>query len=332
MRRAAFLYGNDLHHLDHIVTLSLFLSLPLLVTEEEVKSVIETYYPPLEVKLLSKVNFAEEILSNYDLLFSTLPRRMLDLFFFFEEHKQRKKLLFYWLPHGNSDKDNLGGLFEDNLLLVYGKQMKDALKKKTYVTTIGNLRRHFYSLHKPFFDKKIAPLLYFKTPQTTLLYAPSWDTPDLETSFSFLLENLPPHYNLIVKPHPNTLQSGFFTALKERYQRAPNIAFVENLPLIYPLLAKTDIYIGDNSSIAYDFLSFQKPLFFLTQKRSLIHQAGKMVTRETLFPSLTEKDIFFEARASLDQYAFDPKVDYATLKTQIYKMASDFLENEIHLL
>src|SRR5438105_1920604 len=41
-----------------------------------------------------------------------------------------------------------------------------------------------------------------------------------------------------------------------------NLLFITDFPLIYPLLAKTDIYLGDVSSIGYDFLFFQKPMFF----------------------------------------------------------------------
>ena len=45
------------------------------------------------------------------------------------------------------------------------------------------------------------------------------------------------------------------------------LIFLKDFPLVYPLLAHTDIYLGDMSSIGYDFLPFNKPMFFLNKQK-----------------------------------------------------------------
>ncbi|MBS0584683.1 MAG: CDP-glycerol glycerophosphotransferase family protein [Verrucomicrobia bacterium] len=335
IRTAAFLYGRDLHHLDHIGPLSIFLKIPLLVTEEAIGAIAKAYYPKIEVILLDRHTFAEKILTAYDLIFTTLPKQILEPLFFFEEHKQRKKLHTCWLPHGNSDKDNLGALTQEKLFLLYGKQMEDTLKQRgvpiSHKTFIGNLRHHLYLENKKFFDKRVEERIYFPKEQPTLFYAPTWGGASLEEDLYFILKNIPPSYNLLVKMHPNTLHKGFVLSLKELYRDKKNIVFIEDMPLIYPLLARSAIYIGDHSSIAYDFLSLDKPLFFLTDKRSPIHQAGRVVSKEELFSSLKEKDIFSEAREALDSYTF-AKVNYEELPNQIWQEINQYLEEELYFL
>lgn len=60
--------------------------------------------------------------------------------------------------------------------------------------------------------------------------------------------------------------------------KSEGIQFIEDFPPIYPLLAQMDLYIGDMSSIGYDFLSFKRPMILL--KDSELTKAGRFVAKK----------------------------------------------------
>src|SRR5262249_34231107 len=119
-----------------------------------------------------------------------------------------------------------------------------------------------------------------------ILYAPTWM--DLEESstffdtYQYLLGNLPADYNMIVKLHPRLELDDTvnYYHIVGKYESKPNILFLKDFPLVYPLLAHTDLYIGDMSSVGYDFLPFNKPMFFLNkQKRDIHHDRSSYLFR-----------------------------------------------------
>jgi CDP-glycerol glycerophosphotransferase (TagB/SpsB family) len=65
-----------------------------------------------------------------------------------------------------------------------------------------------------------------------------------------------------VKPHPNTERKYKIELTRTK------VRLLEHFPPIYPLLDRTDAYIGDMSSIGYDFLAYERPLFFLTKEKA----------------------------------------------------------------
>src|SRR5690606_10270933 len=82
------------------------------------------------------------------------------------------------------------------------------------------------------------------------------------------LGRLPNDYNLIVKLHPRLELDDVvqFYSILGKYEQQPNILFLKDYPLVFPLLAHSDIYLGDMSSVGYDFLTFDKPLFFINKQ------------------------------------------------------------------
>ncbi len=84
-----------------------------------------------------------------------------------------------------------------------------------------------------------------------------------------LIEQLPDNFNLIIKPHPNLKwqRDGQADDLLSKYQDKPNLCILWEFPPIYPLLEIVDIYLGDMSSIGYDFLTFNRPMFFFNPNR-----------------------------------------------------------------
>jgi hypothetical protein len=337
-KSAAFLYGVDFQYLDHILPLADLLSIPLILTNEYIHSLARDFYPKTNLKLYSPLSFSESIVKDYDVIFTCFPKKLIAPLFFFDEHKLRKKLLSIWLPHGNSDKDNLAGLIDEKIVLTYGKQMVDILSKKNLLPhfyqqiVVGNYRAKFYEKHKSFYETVLEKKLRFEKKQKTLLFAPTWGNPDTEESLIFILKHLPSSYNLFIKLHPNILLKGLFYGLKEKYEDLPNIKFLDEFPPVYPLLSRVDILIGDYSSINYDFLYFDRPIFFLSQEKSPIHHTGYMTSLEKLFKDLEKPDIYSDARKTLFSYAFDKHAPYEELAHIIKTTYETYFENELHFL
>ncbi len=337
-KTAGFLYGLDLHHLDHLAPLCSLLSIPLIFTNDITLAVAEEFYPNVTTIPYPALTFSESILLKYDILFSCLPKELIDPLFFFDEHKLRKKILSIWLPHGNSDKDNLEGLKSEKIILAYGKQMVDILARKGVLAKLfqyillGNYRAQFFEKNRSYYESLLKKKLSFSNKNKTLLYAPTWNNSRIEQDLPYILKNLPQNFNLFVKLHPNTLTKSFHFSLKEQYDDKPNIKFVDEIPTIYPILEKIDILITDLSSIAYDFLYFDRPIFYLTDTKLPIHNTGYISCLESLFADLKKPDIFRDARKTLYQYAFTENVNYEMLPTIIKTTYEIYFENELHFL
>ncbi len=265
MKFAGLLPGPDLHHLDHLAPLCSFLEIPLVLTNEKIYELARLYYPALHLSFLSPLEMPLSFLELYDCAITCLPRALIDELFFIPQTILNRHLHTIWCPHGNSDKGwstpFMEGLREEELLLVYGNRMRMFLKVKGVdvpTLSIGNYRLLYYQRHFDFYNSILPPSAH-----TTLLYAPTWQ--DLEQSSSlegislYLLKNIPQNTHLIVKPHPHLqLQNPrLLDRLKDSFQ------VLEDFPPVYPLLNQAALYIGDMSSIGYDFLSFKRPMLFL---------------------------------------------------------------------
>lgn len=282
-RSAGLIYGPDTHHLDHLAPICCILNIPLLVTEEKIYALAQQFYPGLQVVLLDYMTVGQHLVSHFEIIFYSIPRDLFEEAFFFAQKLNQKRMHTIWCPHGNSDKGSgifyMEALKKEEAALIYGKQMLEFLKRKHVFDQLkghvmaGNYRHQFYLKHQPFYDSLAEKKISQRLPQaeTTLLYAPTWR--DAENSSSFfevtipLIEKLPEEHNLIIKLHPNLyLQDEFkVQELVSTYEDRQNVFFLTDFPAIYPLLNLVDVYIGDMSSIGYDFLVFNRPMFFLNQ-------------------------------------------------------------------
>ncbi|WP_194847595.1 CDP-glycerol glycerophosphotransferase family protein [Candidatus Neptunochlamydia vexilliferae] len=284
----ALIHGNDKHHLDHLAPLASQLGIPLIVTDVEIETLAKRYYPNLTIFYFDPVSVGTRVVSKFDTVISSLPKDLLDQIFFIPENLQNKKLNYIWCPHGNSDKGHasyfMEGLSKEKQALVYGKRMVDFLKEKGVyeqleeVKFLGNYRHQYFLSHTPFYQEVVEKEIVSKLPREnkTVLYAPTWkdaeNSSSLEAALKPLLEGLPKNWNLIVKPHPNLEVD--IEVQKE------NALILKDFPPIYALLSAVDAYLGDMSSIGYDFLTFRKPMFFLNpNKRCPKKDKGLYLTR-----------------------------------------------------
>jgi hypothetical protein len=275
MASAALIHGSSEHHLDHLGPLASFLQIPLIVTEREIERLAEKYYPKVKVRLIEHGSLPFTVVQEFETLFTTLPQQMIREIFFFAEQLLNKQLRTIWVPHGNSDKGHasffMEALKEESYSLVYGKKMIDFLKKKEALAQlkkwveIGNFRKQFADKYRTFYQPLVEKEIFAKLVKgnRTILFAPTWQDTENSSSFSQveqLVDLLPDDFNLIIKPHPNLKwqKPELLTEIKNR----KNLLLLEKFPPIYPLLERVDIYLGDLSSIGYDFLSFNRPMFF----------------------------------------------------------------------
>jgi len=309
------IYDESFHYLDHLAPFCALMGWPLIALEPAVTERAYRYYPDLKVI---------DALPPLTPIVACEPRSLL------RAALNAPDLQTFWLPHGNSDKGWKAPFFEalqeSEPAFVYGEKMIDFMReKKTLAKTIrvGNFRWAYFQKHKHFYTQTQIEL---GLPQgrKNFLYAPTWDDSENNCSFwhafPLLAENLPESCNLIVKWHPNTyrLHEARLERMIGQYANRKNIVFISDFPPIYPLLEICDAYIGDMSSIGYDFLKFSRPMFFLNpQKRDAqtdrglyLHRCGREIHPHqisSLF-SLCDNREFTEIQRKTYDYTFDTDV------------------------
>jgi hypothetical protein len=266
---AGLIFDDSIHYIDHLAPFCAQMKWPLIVCDTSVAEACLRFYPMTDVihTNFSKLRLPPCIVScdNRPLLASALGP--------FSSWGGR----FIWLPHGQSDKGWKAPYFEalgsEDLLLVYGERMRQVLRSKNIQVpqvSVGNFRWQFYQTHYTFYNQLMEKQF---GKHRFVLYAPTWDDSEQNGSFwqvfESLIKSVPPHVHLCIKVHPN-MQKMFPAKLERcrgRAQELKHISFIDDFPPIYPLLDRADAYIGDMSSIGYDYLRFGRPLLFLMNQK-----------------------------------------------------------------
>lgn len=343
--------SSQIHYTDHLAVVCVIMDIPLLFIDEQDYKLGTKYYPQLKAKWTEYQELTPEyLIARYDVLFMSdlWDRRTFRDKYAPLEKKYHKTLRHVHCPHGFSDKGfYLKKSANEDILLIYGENMLDLLRHHqvyenlhSYVIT-GNYRYTYFKQHRSFYDKIVQDevLSSFDKKRPTILYAPTWL--DLEESTTFfeatasLLDNLPDTYNMIIKLHPRLELDDIasFYQILGKYEEKKNVLFLKDFPLVYPLLAHTDIYIGDTSSIGYDFLAFNKPMYFLNKRRSspetdrglFLFQCGVEVLPEqysdiysiiaTTLPH--DKERFSKIRSDIYKYTFGEERPFTDIKKDI---------------
>lgn len=339
MKGIGILPGYRISYIDHLVPLCQILEIPILVTDSWIKSLIELYYPPMEIILAEPEDYSlDPWLSGYDLFVYVDFYRQAHGAFQFAEYTTRVRAKSLFSFHGNPDKNWdifwIERLEDEEHILVYGPQMIDLLKAKKVrknPMVSGNFRLEFYRAHQSFFDAKFQ----FSKEKKRVLYAPTWTSPNkkselrvayssFETVHKTIFDEISDAFHLRVKLHPHHvfLMPQEVADLKERF---PHVEFLEDVPTIYPLLNQTDIYLGDFSSIGYDFLTFNKPLFFLTPATTFLHRCGVSVEKGTsLFQNLSNhpESQMSQVRQEAYTYVFGEQKTLKNLRDEIWTSIS----------
>ena len=132
----------------------------------------------------------------------------------------------------------------------------------------------------------------------------------------------------------------------EKYEMNDRVSFILDFPPIFPLLAISDIYIGDFSSIGYDFLGFNKPMFFLNQPKRdpktdpglYLYQCGIEI-RPDEYPTIydiikkslpQDSFLFGKIRKEIDEYTFGPRKSEELLKKEIEQCYQCFPDKDLN--
>jgi len=316
---------NNIQHLDHLIPLCDFFNARLLVSDIENKKIVEELYPQIVTEeIFSLDQIKHEIGSKYQYLIHSFfwPKELFKAYF------SGYNIKSVFTPHGNSDKHakaNWMTRFKNqDFCLIYGQHMLDFLKEEGVTLDkyayIGNLRylyfrkykKHFYENYSKSLIKQLDPS------RKTILYAPTKKDEGNFLSFDVknisFFEALIKEFNLIVKLHPHYIENFPEEALPFLGKISNEALVVDNSPLVYPLLDICDALITDYSSIGYDFLNFDKPLFFIqTDKKdrrsTYLHNCGLVLDQKNSKAIDSIKgnlinDPFSEKRKNLYKYTF----------------------------
>jgi hypothetical protein len=304
------------------------LDLPLLVTEEETYAAAKKYYPKLRVKKIEFQDLSLEYLAtNFDVIFESttdwaaqlLP--LLEMFF-------NKPMRMIYCPHGNSDKNRST---PNDISLYYGPQMRRHLdttgaKANAYIRS-GNYRYHYYLENKTLYDNFLDQELKNRLDPTkkTVFFAPTWPDSEVRSSFPMagrVFDEVSQYYNILVRLHPFIAE--LYPVKTEEIRRThKNVIFLDHFPCIYPILNRADFYLGDHSSIGYDFLAFDKPLFFLEKQFGSLKTCGvELSLADQLGQSISQSPEFREERQRVYKDVFGEKREMGILMKEIQEALS----------
>jgi hypothetical protein len=308
----AVLPGPRVSFLDHLIPMCHFWDIPVLCTDAWVFTCAQTFYPPTQILFAGQSDF-QQILSNYQTFLTVEPCRLHPKAFKFGEFLYQGEGCTIAGFHGNPAKFRdaywIERYADEDLILLYGQYLVDYFKEKgawsrlKKTALLGNLRKTFYEKHKFFFDRVAQPYLFPKNHKRTLLWAPTWSYPEWQDPFSALIEKLPADFQLMLKFHPFThrLFPEKVNALIEKYRDREGVLILEEIPLVYPLLDQADIYLGDMSSMAYDFLSYDRPLFLMGGNS---YPWATTVDPQSAFKAFGQKDLLSEERQKIYRYVY----------------------------
>lgn len=353
--------------IDHLAPLCAFLKMPLISSHPQTKLMYQNYYPNVEFRI--KAWDLSYLFQNFSTIFySFVPDPPFQKLVKLAKESQpnnplwHKSVQFVYHLHGCSDKGFHSNWIEKNhhlkdldLLIINGQRMLDILEFKGLsnepknILKLGNYRKTYYYEHQSFFDNLVDKEVFskFKKDLPTLLYAPTWQ--DAEKSSSLfqwgdrLIQELTPQFNLIIKLHPNMTQkrAGYdpTPTLKwiQKHSRNPNCLFLPFYPLVYPILNRIESYIGDYSSVGYDALSLQKPLYFLNANNrelkdpgALLFGCGELITQnnisklnQIIVDRLAQKfPHFSNTYYHLHESAFGPELSLQAIQDKLSKSLS----------
>jgi CDP-glycerol glycerophosphotransferase (TagB/SpsB family) len=348
---------NVLEYYDHLVPLGEMIGVPVFVGDDPLSfATCKKYYPDVDIRELSfEKCTAKSLVENFNFLIFPSHVTLEEQYLAAEEAKQGKKLCKIFCPHGFSDKTYYWQDYsEKDFIFVYGQNMFDIFDEigisleKDKCIFVGNYRYDYFMRHREQ-QMRLVKEEVFKgvdLSRETLFYAPTCcDDVNASTFFdgiALIIERLPDHFNLVIKAHPRIISrySEKYYQILSKYVQRDNVVFVEEFPCIYPILECCDYYLGDMSSIGYDFLTYDKPMFFINKERKIHHaererylfRCGTSLEMSQL-PDLydiiaaeipRDKETFSAVRKEVYAYTFGEPIPPERIKTDFEQKISHF--------
>ncbi len=276
MKKTAVAVSINVLQIDHLAPICQLLNVPMLVPTPEHEDLVRELYPRVRARVVDfQLYSLVPLLMQHDVVLHShsLPRDKIRQIF------ERTTRVVH-VPHGYGKPFAMKYDALEDIALVYGNRMLEMFKQegvhehlRDHVVT-GNFRHAYYLEHRAFFEAKMDGLLGRLKPGTrTILYAPTWNDAQTGSTFQaaceFLVDTLPKDFSIIVKSHPNLLynEPEVVEAMVRKYADREGVVFLKEYPLVFPLLARADVYVGDVSTVSADYLVFGRPMFFLRSSR-----------------------------------------------------------------
>lgn len=228
------------HHLDHLIPVSYYEKIPLLVRNNDTEEALLDFYPWVPYYRYESYPHLDQIEAFIGTVKTETTLRVLHHAIWGKTPKMVR------LHHGHSDK--IQDFSDYDTILSY----KD----------FPNYRLKFYNEFKKELMAVAKPLLPVEEKEKPLLIALTWDTPDVEKHLELLCQH-PMKERFVFRLHP-ILADRELMHIKLKVKHKIHL-LTHDCPYIYPFL---DLHAGiltDRSSIGYDALYFQKPLFVLDE-------------------------------------------------------------------
>jgi len=190
--------------------------------------------------------------------------------------------------HGLSDKsyDYQKCVLDYDLFLIPGADAYERYKKRGLLKNNTGVMVGYPKLDRIFRGdlKKDVELakLGLKTQNPTVLYAPTWHDKALNSSwkkfYKTIIWDKPEGLNLIVKLHPNITRyrKEEVEECRKKAENSCEIIILDLLPDIVPLMAASDLLLGDVSSVTREWLAFKRPFVFLSNKPKWMWKKSKI--------------------------------------------------------
>ncbi|GAB4186959.1 MAG: hypothetical protein Tsb0015_05210 [Simkaniaceae bacterium] len=256
---SSFHFGTSQKSLDHLSSFSAYLSLPLYLADKELFQNIHNQYPNLDCRYYTEEEIATSFLQENDAAVTALPSNMLNNIFEFSQNLLNKKLLSIWFPENLPESSFSSD--QEMASLATGQLAYAALRKMQIekILIVGNIKYAFYAENKDFYETKLQSRLKALNKKLfTIFIASSWMT-DFDF-FQFIKEKIK-NYNFIIPV--NSLQIKANTDLQNfinDFTDFSNILFIQDFIPMHPLMAQSDIYLGEINELAYDYLIYDNPI------------------------------------------------------------------------
>lgn len=327
------------HHIDHLAPWCELLRAPLAVDGRAELAAAARPYPAIRWTALAGTDARADFTAFAQRVRGLAPRVLLISELFERWHLRelfggRTAPRIVYVPHGFSEKRQ-GWAREtayQDVAVLYGEHARDQLTDLGVAGILerevvsGNLRHAWHRRHHAHFRAQLGGLAASPRADRTVLYAPTWTDAIGSSSFfdAFVpfVNALPARWRMIAKLHPHLERHAPVVDALETLARGHDVHLVRGSPLTFPFLELADVYIGDMSALAYDYLAFGRPMFFTHATRggpadasdSRLFACGTVIAPERYaeFPRIVDAGVgrdeerHGEARRALDRYTHAP--------------------------